>query len=163
MLQEFIMLADAFSRFWGPTFASDNFEMIDSVGNTHEITIVRGFLHMRYIRKGIPEFVKYYEIKNDHVMRLTYMGDYKFLVRIFDLAGDEITYINKSTDSCSTTMESNDENPFYFSTKKTLTQNDIRSSSLVSFIASELILLYEFIKLLDIFSISFTVLGCTIC
>ncbi|QCD85976.1 hypothetical protein DEO72_LG3g497 [Vigna unguiculata] len=58
------------------------------------------------------------------------MGDYKFLVRIFDLAGDEITYINKSTDSCSSTMESNDENPFYFSTEKTLTENDIRSSSL---------------------------------
>jgi len=91
------------------------------------------------------------------------MGDYKFLVRIFDLAGDEITYINKSTDSCSSTMESNDENPFYFSTEKTLTENDIRSSSLVSLIASEVILLYEFIKLLDIFTISFIVLGCTIC
>ena len=150
MLQESITLADAFSRFWGPTFASDNFEMIDPVGNIHEIIISKGFLHMHFITKGIPQFIKYYDIRNDHVLRLTYMGDNKFIVRIFDLAGDEITYINKSTDTCSTTMESNDENPFYFSTEKTLTKNDIRSSSLVSCIPSEMFLLHEFIKLLDI-------------
>ena len=111
MVQESITLADAFSRFWDPTFASDNFEMIDPVGNIHQIIISRGFLHMRFITKGIPQFIKYYDIKNDHVLRLTYMGDNKFIVRIFDLAGDEITYITKLTDNCSTTMESNNENP----------------------------------------------------
>jgi len=150
MVQESITLADAFSRFWGPTFASDNFEMIDPVGNIHQIIISRGFLHMRFITKGIPQFIKYYDIKNDHVLRLTYMGDNKFIVRIFDLAGDEITYITKSTDECSTTMESNDENPFYFSTEKTLSENDIRSSSLVSFIPSEMYMLHEFRELLNI-------------
>ena len=145
MLHEFIMLADAFSRFWGPTFMFDNFEMIDPVGNIHEITIVRGYLHMRYIRCGIPEFIKYYEIKQDHVMRLTYMGDYKFLVRIFDLGDDEITYMKRSSDNFSTTLESNDENSFYFSTEKTLTENDIQNSSLVSIILFLFILLDEVI------------------
>jgi len=60
---------------------------------------------MRYIRRGILEFINYYEIKHDHVMRLNYIRDYKFLVRIFDLAGNEISYLKPSSDTFNAPVE----------------------------------------------------------
>jgi len=51
------------------------------------------------------------------------------------LAGNGISYMKPSSDNFSVPVESNDdESPFYFSTEKTLTEYDIRCSSLVSII-----------------------------
>jgi len=136
--QEFIIFHNVFSHFWGQTFNSNNVdtymkvEMIDPSGKHHEVYIQGSYTRRIFVNNGIPQIISYYHIHEDHVMYLNYMGDYKSPFRIFSLIGDEISYNERPmVNDGPGNVENDDENPFYYSMEKTLTNYDVQCSSFV--------------------------------
>jgi len=79
--------------------------------------------------------VTYYDLREDQVMRLNFIGDHKFLFRIFSLIGNEINYCKPLIENEPTINEDDDlQIQFYYTTIKTLTDYDVQFSSLVWFI-----------------------------
>jgi len=136
--QQYIILHDGFSHFWGQTFKSNNVDtymkvdMIDPLGKNHEVYFQGLYSGRIYVNNGILEIISYYELHKDHVIYLNYLGDYKFQFRIFTFTGDEIIYSQPPTvNDDARNVESDDENSFYYSMEKTLTEYDVKCSSLV--------------------------------
>jgi len=133
-----IIFDDAFSNFWGQIFDSSNpdmyqkVEMIDPMGKNYEVFIEGSYTGRIFARHGLSEMVTYYDLHEDQVLRLNFIGDHKFLFRIFSLTGNEINY-SKPLIKNEPTINEDDglESEFYYTTIKTLTDYDVHSSSLV--------------------------------
>jgi len=107
-------------------------EMIDPMGKNYEVFIEGSYIGRIFARHGLPEMVTYYDLREDHVLRLNFIGDHKFLFRIFSLTGNEINY-SKPLIKNEPTINEDDglESEFFYATIKTLTDYDVHSSSLV--------------------------------
>jgi len=133
-----IIFDDAFSHFWGPIFDSSNpnmyqkVKMIDPVGKNYEVFIEGSYTGRIFARHGLEKMVTNYDLREDQVLRLNFIGDRKFLFRIFSLIGNKIIY-SKPLIKDETTINEDDalESEFYYTTIKTLTDYDVHSSSLV--------------------------------
>ncbi|QCD83100.1 hypothetical protein DEO72_LG2g3443 [Vigna unguiculata] len=67
-------------------------EMIDPMGKNYEVFIKGSYTGRIFARHGLPEMVTYYDLREDEVLHLNFIGDDKFLFRIFSLTGNEINY-----------------------------------------------------------------------
>jgi len=133
-----IIFDDAFSHFWGPIFDSSNpdmyqkVEMVDPVGKNYEVFIEGSYTGRIFARHGLEKMVTNYDLREDHVMRLNFIGDRKFLFRIFSLTGNEVIYsLDLIKDEPTINEEDGLERDFYYKTTKNLTDYDVNSSSLV--------------------------------
>ncbi|QCE07117.1 hypothetical protein DEO72_LG9g2133 [Vigna unguiculata] len=132
-----IIFDDAFSHFWGPIFDSSNpdmyqkVEMVDPVGKNYEVFIEGSYTGRIFARHGLEKMVTNYDLREDHVMRLNFIGDRKFLFRIFSLTGNEVIYsLDLIKDEPTINEEDGLERDFYYKTTKNLTDYDVNSSSL---------------------------------
>jgi len=106
--------------------------MIDPVGKNYEVFIEGSYTGRIFARHGLEKMVTNYDLREDHVLRLNFIGDRKFLFRIFSLTGNEVIY-SKHLIKDDPTINEDDalEREFYFKMIKTLTDYDVHSSSLV--------------------------------
>ena len=106
--------------------------MIDPVGKNYEVFIEGSYTGRIFARHGLEKMVTNYDLREDQVLRLNFIGDRKFLFRIFSLIGNKIIY-SKPLIKDETTINEDDalESEFYYTTIKTLTDYDVHSSSLV--------------------------------
>ena len=106
--------------------------MYDPIGKHYKVYIDGSYTGRIFVRHGILEIISYYHIHDGHVMYLNYTWDYKFHFRMFSQIGDEISYNEPPIlNVCPTNVQNDDENPFYYSMEKTLTNYDVQCSSLV--------------------------------